>query len=94
MSRASLICLSKDIIKEINSTIYSFIWRGNDKIRRHAIISDYKYGGLRMSDLQTLVDTQRIMCLKKYCEDYYRRIQRLARKKHCLLFILSVRTKS
>ena len=71
MARASLICLSKYIIKQINSIIYSFIWKGKDKSRRHAIISDYKNGGLRMPHLQTLINTQRIMCLKKYCEDYY-----------------------
>lgn len=61
MSPASLICLSKDIIKQINSIICSFIWKGKDKIRRLTIISDYKNGGLRMPHLQTLIDTQRII---------------------------------
>ena len=40
MFRASLICLSKDIIKQANSFIYKFIWKGTDKIKRLAIISD------------------------------------------------------
>ena len=64
MFRASLICLSKDIIKQANSVIYKFIWKGTDKIKRLAIISDYKNGGLRMPHIETLIDTQRIMCLK------------------------------
>ena len=64
MFRASLICLSKDIIKQANSVIYKFIWKGTDKIKRLAIISDYKNGGLRMPHIETLIDTHRIMCLK------------------------------
>ena len=65
-----LISLTKNIIKLVDSTIYSFIWKGSDKIKRLALISDYKNGGLRMPRTQTMIDTQRIMCLKKYTEDY------------------------
>ena len=61
MFRASLICLTKDVIKQANS----IIWRGKDKIKQLALISDYKNGGLRMPLIQTLIDTQRIMLLKK-----------------------------
>ena len=70
MFRASLICLTKDIIKQANSILYNFIWRGKDKIKRLALISDYDNGGLRMPHIQTLIDTRRIMCLKKYSENY------------------------
>ena len=70
MFRASLISLTKNIIKLVDSTIYSFIWKGRDKIKRLALISDYKNGGLRMPHTQTMIDTQRVMCLKKYSEDY------------------------
>ncbi|KAL9966672.1 hypothetical protein ACROYT_G024784 [Oculina patagonica] len=70
MFRASLMCSTKKIIKELNSIIYRFIWKGCDKIKRLALISDYKNGGLRMPHVKTLIDTQRIICLKKYIEDY------------------------
>ena len=70
MFRASLICLTNSKIKQVNSIIYNFVWKGRDKIRRLALISDYKDGGLRMPQIQSLIDTQRIMCLKKYSEDY------------------------
>ncbi len=53
MFRASLICLSKNIIKQANSIFYKFIWKGTDKIKRLAIISDYKNGGLRMPHIET-----------------------------------------
>ena len=48
MYRASVIPLSKEIIKEANSIIYGIIWNGKDKVKRHALISDIKNGGLRM----------------------------------------------
>ena len=70
MFRASVISLTKNVIKLVDSIIYSFIWKGKDKIKRLALISDYKSGGLRMSHIQTMIDTQRIICLRKYTEDY------------------------
>ena len=70
MFRASLMCSTKKVMKELNSIIYRFIWKGRDKIKRLALISDYKSGGLRMPHIKTLIDTQRIICLKKYIEDY------------------------
>ena len=82
MFRASLISLTKNIIKLVDSTIYSFIWKGKDTIKRLALISDYKNGGLRMPHIQPLTGTQRIMCLTKYTEDY------VSPWKHILSFFL------
>ena len=66
-------CFTKKIIKELNSIINRFIWKGSDKIKHLALISDYiKNGGLRMPHIKTLIDTQRIICLKKYIEEYDR----------------------
>ena len=48
MYRASLISFNKDKIKSINSVIFNFVWRGKDKIKRLALISEYKEGGLKM----------------------------------------------
>ena len=70
MFRASVISLPKIIIKPVVSTIYSFFWKGQDKIKHLALISDYKNGGLRMPHIQTIIDTQRIIRLRKYTEDY------------------------
>ena len=46
------------------------LWKGKDKIKRFALINDVEYGGLRMMDLESMIRAQRIMCLKKYIEDY------------------------
>ena len=57
-------------MKELNSIIYRFIWKGRDKIKRLELISDCKSGGPRMPQIKTLIDTRRIICLKKCIEDY------------------------
>ena len=33
MSEASLISVSDDLIKKVNTLLYGFIWKGNDKIK-------------------------------------------------------------
>ena len=43
--RASVLTLDKQAIKNVNSVIYNFLWNGKpDKIKRLALISDYKDG--------------------------------------------------
>ena len=71
MFRASLISQTKGIVKQENSVLYNFIWNsGEDKIKRLTPISDYKNGGLRMPHIETLIKTQRIMCMKKYLDSH------------------------
>ena len=69
MFRAAQIPLTKDIIKEINTVLFRFVWRGcKDKIKRFSLIGDYKEGRLRMPHVETLIKTQRIICMKKYLD--------------------------
>ena len=70
MSKASLIHVSKDLIQAVNKELYSFIWKGKDKVKRLALINDIENGGLQMLDIESMVLAQRTMCLKKYIEDY------------------------
>lgn len=51
--------------------MYNFLWKGKDKIKRLALISDYKDGGLRMPHIQSAIMAQRIMRLTKYPEEYF-----------------------
>ena len=64
--RLTNISSSGGIIKEINKIMYHFIWNGKDKIKRSAIINDIENGGLRMTHLETAIQAQRIMFLKRY----------------------------
>ena len=34
------------------------------------LINDIEYGGLKMMDLESMIQAQRIVCLKKYIDDY------------------------
>ena len=70
MFRASVIPVSKELIKEANSVLYNFIWNGKDKVKRLALISDIEMGGLKMLDIQSMICAKRITCLKKLLEDY------------------------
>ena len=70
VSKASLIHVSNNLIRGANKELFNFIWKGKDKIKRLALINDIEYGGLKMMDLETMIQAQRIMCLKKYIEDY------------------------
>ena len=70
MYRASVITISKELIKEANSIFYSFIWNGKDKVKRHALLSDFKKGGLKMLDIESMIKAKRVICLKKFTEDY------------------------
>ena len=59
MFRASLISLTKEIVKQVNAVLYNFIWdSGKDKIKRLSLISDYENGGLRMPHIEAFIKTK------------------------------------
>ena len=66
MFRASVLPISKDLIKEADSLFYYFIWNGKDKVKRNVVISEVEKGG----DIDSMVRTRRVICIKKYLEDY------------------------
>ena len=68
LSKAALIAVTEDLIKEINSLIYRFIWKGNDKIKRAALINDIEDGGLKMLVIQLMILAQRVMVLKRFAD--------------------------
>ena len=70
MYKASLISVSEDLIKDVNKLLYGFIWKGNDKIKRTALINDIENGGLKMLDIQSMILSQRVIALKRFIEDY------------------------
>ena len=46
-------------IKQLNTIIYNFLWKGPDKVARPAVINDLKYGGLNLMDLETSIKSLR-----------------------------------
>ena len=52
LSKAALISVPEDHVKEINKLIYLFICKGNDKIKQSALINDINAGGLKILAIQ------------------------------------------
>ena len=67
--RAAVLPLEKDFLKEIISVLYEFLWKGKDKVKRTAVISDIRDGRLRMVDIETMIKAQKIMVVKKYLDN-------------------------
>ena len=69
MLRASVTSVSKDLVKEAESILYHYIWKGKDKVKRNAVISEVENGGLNMFDTESMIHTKRVICLQKFLED-------------------------
>ena len=70
MFRASVIPIPNDLVKEVNSIFYTFICKGKDKVKCCALISDIDKSGLKMLDIKSIVSARRVICSKKFLEDY------------------------
>ena len=60
-----MICLDKEFVNEANKIIFSFIWKGRDKVKRLALVSEVEDGGLKAPHLDSIIKTQRILCCKR-----------------------------
>ena len=70
MFRASVLPISKELLKNADTIFYSFIWNGKDKVKRNVLTATIEKGGLNMLDIESMTRTKRVVCLKKYLEDY------------------------
>ena len=52
-----------EFIKQLNTIIYKFLWKGTDKIARLAAVNELEYGGLNLIDLETYVKSSRLAWL-------------------------------
>jgi len=52
-------------VKDVNKIIFDFTWKGKDKIKRSALISNIEDGGLKAPHLDSIIETQRVLCCKK-----------------------------
>jgi len=62
----SVLTTPEEFIKQLNTIIYSFLWKGTDKIARLAAVNDLKYGGLNLIDLETYVKLSRLAWLGRF----------------------------
>ena len=55
--RASLICMDKEFVNEVNQIIFDFIWKGEDKVKHRVLIGDTEDGGLKAPHLDSIIKT-------------------------------------
>ena len=55
----------KRIIKELNQLLFKFLWKGTDKVTRLSAINEYENGGLKMIDLESMIQTLRLAWIKR-----------------------------
>ena len=59
-----MICLDKEFVNEANKIIFNFIWKGRDKVKRLALVSEVEDSGLKAPHLDPIIRTQRILFVK------------------------------
>ena len=59
----SLLPTPQELIKQLNIIIYNFLWNRPDKIARLAVVNDIKFGGLRLTDIETSIISLRLAWL-------------------------------
>ena len=60
-----------EIVKEANSIFYNFLWNGPDKIKRSTMISNIEHGGLKMPHIESVIDTHKLVWIKRFSDDTY-----------------------
>ena len=45
-------------MKDVNKIIFDFSWKGKDKVKRSALISDIEDGGLKAPHLDSIIDLE------------------------------------
>ncbi|KAJ8044592.1 LINE-1 retrotransposable element ORF2 protein [Holothuria leucospilota] len=60
----------KTFIKELDCTIFDFIWGGNpDKVKRSAIINPVSSGGLKVTHISSFINSLKCTWIQRYCTD-------------------------
>ena len=67
--------VSETIVKEINQLMFNFVWNGQDKIKRLAMINDIDKRGFKMTHLESAIEAQRILFLKRYANNNNRSLK-------------------
>ena len=58
------------IIQELNRLLFKFLWKGTDKVTRLSAINEYENGGLKMIDLESMIQSFRLAWIKRTFEAY------------------------
>ena len=58
---ASNLSVPKDIVSNVKGRLFRFLWKNKrDKIKREGLYQDYGKGGLRMTNIETMIKALRL----------------------------------
>ena len=66
---SSLLPTPEHIVKDLNHILYTFLWKGKDKVTRASTINIYEEGGIKMVDIESLIKSLRLSGLKRIFSD-------------------------
>ena len=66
---SSLLPNPAGIIKQVNHIMYTFLWKGKDKVTRLSPIDNFEGGGIKMIDIDSVVKALRLAWLKRIFND-------------------------
>ncbi len=67
----SVLPVNNDIIKEINKIVYDFVWNKTDRIKRRTLINTYENGGMRMLDVECMINSMKAAWIPRLCNSKY-----------------------
>ena len=60
------LAVRNEFLAELNLTAFEFIWNHKpDKVKRAVVIANYENGGIKMLDVFSFVDAQKVMWVKR-----------------------------
>ena len=62
---SSVLPAPNKFIKSLNQLIFKFLWNGKDKIRRVSTINRFEKGGIRIVDVESMIQSLRLAWLKR-----------------------------
>ena len=62
---SSLLPPPSNIIKQVNHIIFTFLWKGKDKMTRLSAINTLEEGGIKMIDIESMIKALRLAWLKR-----------------------------
>ena len=69
---ASNINVPKDIVTNVKSRLFRFLWKNKrDKIKREGLYQDYDKGGLRMTDIETMIKALRLAWIPRLIQNTF-----------------------
>ena len=69
---ASNINVPKDIVSNVKGRLFRFLWKNKrDKIKREGLYQDYDKGGLRMTDIETMIKALRLAWIPRLVQNSF-----------------------